>query len=575
MEITTLSDVFRLKAPSVEQLRDWKLCCEKALARRDFPYFHVEQTTRLDLSRELLLGVKSSGIWLVKLGLYDPGREEEIAHFKFEEIYSWGASDNETFEFRVASERTPYLFKTMDATDINKQLDARFNVWQKSRPGNERQRSAAASTIAASSTMSAQSQQPAASMEQEAAKAQAAKQEAAKQEAAKQEAAKQEAAKQEAAKQEAERDLSVSIPEFGAPGIPSVPYTDLAVGRDVGSGSFKQVFKATWSRKEIGPVDVAVLALRSDIGDMKRELKVFAELGKHHHLTRLLALTTNPEGRMCLVTEFASWGSLDKVIGDYAEKEQNVDKAVLVSVATQVCEGMRAMQLHRMIHRDLASRNVLVFEFHPTMARNVCVKISDYGLSVQKGYAAGYVESGFSTRGGGRGPVRWSAPEVLMSTRFSEKSDVWAFGVLLWEIWSECQLSFFQISNDDDVIQHVCVDKMVLKRPVGSCGDDVYELMVKCWAYKAKDRPSFDEIKEQLDVCRAVCLTEANTNESGKKELCVVCLEQEVTHAAVPCGHACVCSECSSVLQADSSVCPICRGNDTSSFMRIFQAGVV
>jgi len=129
-DVITPSRVFRMQTPSIDQLREWAACYKQAMAQRDFPYFHVEQTTRLDLSRELLLGVMSTGLRMVKLGLYDPGFEEEIAFFTFDEIYSWGASDLETFEFRVASERMPYVFKTMYASDIEQKLEARFSTWR-------------------------------------------------------------------------------------------------------------------------------------------------------------------------------------------------------------------------------------------------------------------------------------------------------------------------------------------------------------------------------------------------------------------------------------------------------------
>ena len=130
-DVITPSRVFRMQTPEgLQQLREWAENYKKAMSARDFPYFHVEQTTRLDLSRELLLGVMSTGLRMVKLGLYDPGFEEEIAFYTFDEIYSWGASDLQTFEFRVASERMPYSFKTMHAQEIEAKLEAKFTRWR-------------------------------------------------------------------------------------------------------------------------------------------------------------------------------------------------------------------------------------------------------------------------------------------------------------------------------------------------------------------------------------------------------------------------------------------------------------
>lgn len=142
-DVITAERVFRMKVPQGEnELMEWASCYKGAMEASDFPYFHVEQTATLDISRELLLGVMSRGIRLVKLGLYDPGFEEEIAFFTFQDLESWGASDLKTFEFKVAGDATTYSFDTMHAQDIESKLEARFERWREWSAFQQHQKSA-------------------------------------------------------------------------------------------------------------------------------------------------------------------------------------------------------------------------------------------------------------------------------------------------------------------------------------------------------------------------------------------------------------------------------------------------
>eukprot|EP00802_Teleaulax_amphioxeia_P010893 Tamp_10923.p2 GENE.Tamp_10923~~Tamp_10923.p2 ORF type:complete len:234 (+),score=47.74 Tamp_10923:1022-1723(+) len=114
-------------------LQEWAHCYKRAMNDLFFPYFYVHQNCRMDLTRELLLGVCKGGLRLVKLGLYDPGREEEIAFFSYSEIYEWGCCDIQTFEFCAASERAGYEFKTLHASDIEAMVLVKFARWKESR----------------------------------------------------------------------------------------------------------------------------------------------------------------------------------------------------------------------------------------------------------------------------------------------------------------------------------------------------------------------------------------------------------------------------------------------------------
>ena len=126
--------VLRYKtAEGKRDLEAWTACYTNAMNDFSFPYFHVHQTCRRDVSLELLLGVCKGGLRLVKLGLYDPGREEEIAFYTYSEIYEWGCPDLETFEFCATTERAPYVLQTLHASDIEAMVHVKFARWKEAR----------------------------------------------------------------------------------------------------------------------------------------------------------------------------------------------------------------------------------------------------------------------------------------------------------------------------------------------------------------------------------------------------------------------------------------------------------
>ena len=313
------------------------------------------------------------------------------------------------------------------------------------------------------------------------------------------------------------------------PLIPHIAFEDITMGREIGNGAFKKVFKASWSREGKDATDVAILVLRQGDCDISQEIKMFETLGRHPNLTRLMATTKNAQGRACLVTEFAPWGSLDSTVGEFVEKGTRLEDTVLLTVAMQVCDGMRALRLHGIVHRDLAARNILVFGFHPSICRSVKVKISDYGLAIKGSYGTSYVHRGTSSSiSGGKGPVRWSSPEAIQKGLFGEKSDVFSFGVLLWELWSECNIPFYLIQDDAEVARLVCEERRVLSMPLG-CPESVYALMQQTWRYAARQRPSFDDVRQELDTCMAMVLSQAAA--LSKENGCVVCMEEEAVRA--------------------------------------------
>ena len=156
--------------------------------------------------------------------------------------------------------------------------------------------------------------------------------------------------------------------------------------KSLASGSFKEVFLARLRKTipEIGPPGhkVVVMKLRNGHSTLGAELKVFKTLGRHPNLTRLLAVTYSNSGVVTsLVTEFAELGSLDHVLTKLNKSRESATTDVLLTAAMQVLDGMLQLQEHKIVHCDLALRNILVFRFHSSDYDQVHVKITDYGLA--------------------------------------------------------------------------------------------------------------------------------------------------------------------------------------------------
>ena len=168
----------------------------------------------------------------------------------------------------------------------------------------------------------------------------------------------------------------------------------------------------------------------------------------------------------------------------------------------KVAAGMQALAAAKLIHRDLASRNALVFVWSVDDPTAVLVKVADFGLT-EKAYTATYkvVE-------GGPKPCRWLAPEAVRQGKHSEKSDVWAFGVLIREVPTDAATPYFQKSDDDDVIAYVTGGGR-LPRP-DECPDALWDLMRACWAANRKDRPTFAQVVATLGMGSATGIVAAS-----------------------------------------------------------------
>ncbi|XP_037043232.1 tyrosine-protein kinase Abl isoform X2 [Bradysia coprophila] len=283
--------------------------------------------------------------------------------------------------------------------------------------------------------------------------------------------------------------------------------TDIVMKHKLGGGQYGEVYEAIWKR--YGNT-VAVKTLKEDtmaLKDFLEEAAIMKEM-KHPNLVQLIGVCTR-EPPFYIITEFMSHGNLlDFLRGDGRE---TLDAVALLYMATQIASGMSYLESRNYIHRDLAARNCLVGD-------NNLVKVADFGL------ARLMRDDTYTAHAGAKFPIKWTAPEGLAYNKFSTKSDVWAFGVLLWEIATG--MSPYPGIDLTDVF-HKLESGYRMERPSG-CPPEVYDLMRQCWQWNAQERPTFKNIHHALEhmfqessiteaVEKQLALQNSSTPQMGKK----------------------------------------------------------
>ncbi|XP_053329681.1 mitogen-activated protein kinase kinase kinase 10 [Spea bombifrons] len=265
-----------------------------------------------------------------------------------------------------------------------------------------------------------------------------------------------------------------------------IAFEELALEEIIGVGGFGKVYRGGWRGEE-----VAVKAVRHDPDDdinvtaenVRQEAKLFCMLN-HPNIIALKGVCLRPP-HLCLVMEYARGGPLHRALAG-----KKVPAHVLVNWAVQIASGMKYLHsdtIVPIIHRDLKSSNILILEkienddlFHKTL------KITDFGLAR---------EWQKTTKMSAAGTYAWMAPEVIRLSLFSKSSDVWSFGVLLWELLTG-EVPYREI-DALAVAYGVAMNKLTLPIP-STCPEPFVRILEACWNPDAHSRPSFDCILEQL-----------------------------------------------------------------------------
>jgi len=245
----------------------------------------------------------------------------------------------------------------------------------------------------------------------------------------------------------------------------------------IGRGVFGIVYSAEWRGAQVAVKKLIGALGEKELAELHREARLLEKLCHHPHVVNYLGLAKIPE--LCLVTQFYPKGSLYDII---IKRKENIRWKVIVGMARDAAAGILHLHCEHVIHRDIASRNCLVDAHYR-------VVVTDFGLSRVKTSAYLMTNNSF-------GPVSWMAPEALMERKFSEKSDTYSFGILLWELASRKSIVYPDESSPFDIATMVISGK----RPTipSSCPKEFQELMQACWSHDPAQRPDFVEIEKNL-----------------------------------------------------------------------------
>nr|BAP75919.1 CUX1-RET fusion protein variant a [Homo sapiens] len=287
------------------------------------------------------------------------------------------------------------------------------------------------------------------------------------------------------------------------------PRKNLVLGKTLGEGEFGKVVKATafHLKGRAGYTTVAVKMLKenaspSELRDLLSEFNVLKQVN-HPHVIKLYGACSQ-DGPLLLIVEYAKYGSLrgflreSRKVGpgylgsggsrnssslDHPD-ERALTMGDLISFAWQISQGMQYLAEMKLVHRDLAARNILVAEGRK-------MKISDFGLSRDV-----YEEDSYVKRSQGRIPVKWMAIESLFDHIYTTQSDVWSFGVLLWEIVTLGGNPYPGIPPER--LFNLLKTGHRMERP-DNCSEEMYRLMLQCWKQEPDKRPVFADISKDLE----------------------------------------------------------------------------
>ncbi|XP_043547355.1 tyrosine-protein kinase Tec-like isoform X3 [Chiloscyllium plagiosum] len=248
--------------------------------------------------------------------------------------------------------------------------------------------------------------------------------------------------------------------------------SELTFMKELGSGQFGVVRLGKWRAQH----KVAIKAIREGAmyeEDFIEEAKIMMKLS-HPKLVQLYGVCTQQKP-IYIVTEFLELGCL---LNYLRQRRGQLNNEMLLSMCQDVCDGMSYLEASGFIHRDLAARNCLVSDSH-------VVKVSDFGMTRY------VLDDQYTSSSGAKFPVKWSPPEVLHYSKFSSKSDVWSFGVLMWEVYNEGKMPF-ETKTNAEVVEFIS-SGCRLYRPK-QASKAVYEIMNQCWHEKAERRPGFSHL---------------------------------------------------------------------------------
>jgi len=255
-----------------------------------------------------------------------------------------------------------------------------------------------------------------------------------------------------------------------------IDYSQLEIGEKIGEGAYGTVFKGKWRS---GTVALKILLGHLEgqqLLDFRSEASIHKQLRPHTNVVQFLGICFH-EDQSIIVTEYLAGGS----VHDLLQGSSKMSREMVMKILRQIAAGMFHLTEEGIIHRDLAARNCL-------LSSNFDVKVSDFGMSR-------FTKEEVHSSKAETGPLKWMAPESLRSNLYSQKSDVWSFGVVIYEVITRKE-PYEDIQSPVAVATRVADNTLRLEAP--KMYPDLGLIMDSCMQYETEKRPTFSALCQQL-----------------------------------------------------------------------------
>jgi len=257
-----------------------------------------------------------------------------------------------------------------------------------------------------------------------------------------------------------------------------IEFSEIKISKELGRGGFGVVYQGVWKGNLVAVKQALNMQNHFELQDFFSEAEVMKKLKPHPNVTRLLGLCSNP---FCIVLEFIENGSLSS----WLASDRPLDAESCISIARGIAAGMLHLHKSGIVHRDLAARNILLNSY-------MAPKVSDFGLSRQ------LLEDKTNKTVSDIGPVRWMAPEALKKKLYNTKTDVWSYGVVLFEILT--RRTPYEDYELVHVATNVSTNELSLVPQIQKEAEEknypkvLVQLAEQCLSFDPQDRPDFELI---------------------------------------------------------------------------------
>jgi len=294
-------------------------------------------------------------------------------------------------------------------------------------------------------------------------------------------------------------DFSGTSATGAGPAVKELKFDEIELGPVIGEGSFGSVRSGYWRGMNVAVKTLRPLVKSNDPGsgkdtscethgsgdecpnvrELRHEASTMARVCNHAFVIQFVGIVLEP--LPSVVTVFCGYGSVEDLLVK-SGKGSTFDADILFRLATEAAMGIRHLHLEGVIHRDLAARNLLIDD-------NFHIRVADFGFArvKEEAFSKGYTRSDM-------GPIRWSAPEAMRNNQYSESSDVFSFGVVLYEMFVQ-RLPWEGYETLDVAIRVCSEERMQIPAELHQ---GVADLMRSCWAHLSENRPLLDVVINEL-----------------------------------------------------------------------------